>query len=67
MENDVVKKFLHYTLFYKTGHLKMDSNRRRGGGEEVGEAGEQSLALTWNREIKEGKGKKGTQTLTITK
>lgn len=48
MRDDIVKKVLHYTLFYKAGHLKMDPDLRRRGGQEVGQAGEESVPLTWN-------------------
>lgn len=44
--DDVVEKVFHYTLFNKTGHLKMDPNLWSGGGQEVFQTGEESFPLT---------------------
>lgn len=44
--NNVTEQLLHYTLFNKTGHLKMDPNLWPGGGQEVSQAGEESFPLT---------------------
>lgn len=38
MGDNIVKQVFHYTLFYKTGHLKVDPNLWRRGGQEVGQA-----------------------------
>lgn len=46
MRDDIVEKVFHYTLFHKTGHLKMDPNLGPGGGQEVGQTGEDSFPLT---------------------
>lgn len=48
MGDDVMKQVLHYTLLYETGHLKVDANCRRCGGQQVGQAGEERVTLTWN-------------------
>lgn len=45
-----MKQVFHYTFFYKTGHLKMDANLRRGGGQQFGQAGEKGVPLTLNDE-----------------
>lgn len=38
MGDNIVKQVLHYTLFYKTGHLKMDPNLWTRGGQKIGQA-----------------------------
>ncbi len=64
MGDDVAKQVFHYALFYKTGHLEMDPNLWRRGGQEVGQAGEESVPLTWNDERKrEEVQTKGSQTV----
>lgn len=50
MGDDILKKVLHYELFYKTGHLKMDPDLWRRGGQEFCQAGEERFTLTWNDE-----------------
>lgn len=46
MRDDIMEQVFHYSLFYKTGHLKMDPDLRLGGGQEVGQMGEESFPLT---------------------
>lgn len=50
MWNDVVKQILHYTLLDKTGHLKVDTDLRRRGGQQGGQARKESITLTWKRQ-----------------
>lgn len=47
MRDDMVKKVVYYILIHKTCHLKMDADLRRRGGQQVGQPGEDRLALTW--------------------
>lgn len=46
MWDNKVKQVFHYTFFYKTGHLKMDPDPGGGGGQDVGQAGQESCPLT---------------------
>lgn len=48
--DNILKQVLHYTLLYKTGHLKMDPNLWRRGGQKIGQAREESFPLTWDNE-----------------
>lgn len=41
-----VEQVFHNTFFNKTGHLKMDPDPRSGGGQQVGQAGQESSPLT---------------------
>lgn len=41
-----MQQVLHYTLIYKTGHLKMDTHLWRRVGKKVGQTGEESRSLT---------------------